>query len=187
MPVILFLLSIGLQLTAAVVSLMLVRTTGRKLAWVLISFALLLMAWRRIVSFISLFNSGKAMTFEFPEYIALIISILMLMGVLRIGAYFRSIRIAEVERKLAREKLRESEEKFKSVFDNAIDGILIADVETNEFILGNKMISRMLGYQETWCSGHTSRERLALCNRAVRKTGQEGDPDGKRYPGQKKR
>ncbi|OGW26294.1 MAG: hypothetical protein A2X59_12490 [Nitrospirae bacterium GWC2_42_7] len=148
MPVILFLLSIGLQLTAAVVSLMLVRTTGRKLAWVLISFALLLMAWRRIVSFISLFNSGKAMTFEFPEYIALIISILMLMGVLRIGAYFRSIRIAEVERKLAREKLRESEEKFKSVFDNAIDGILIADVETNEFILGNKMISRMLGYDE---------------------------------------
>jgi PAS domain S-box-containing protein len=37
-------------------------------------------------------------------------------------------------------------EKFRIIFDNAIDGILIADIETKKFIMGNPTISRMLGY-----------------------------------------
>lgn len=47
--------------------------------------------------------------------------------------------------KQAEEKLRESEQRFKAVFDNAADGILLADVKNRKFHIGNKTICRMLG------------------------------------------
>ncbi|GBD95484.1 non-motile and phage-resistance protein [bacterium BMS3Abin06] len=43
-------------------------------------------------------------------------------------------------------ELRESEEKFRAIFDNAMDGILVADVEKGKFFTGNNMICKMLGY-----------------------------------------
>lgn len=52
------------------------------------------------------------------------------------------------ERKQVEEKLRESEERFKSIFDNALDGILVADIETKKNLLSNRMICRMLGFDE---------------------------------------
>ncbi|MFH1642323.1 MAG: PAS domain-containing sensor histidine kinase [Nanoarchaeota archaeon] len=42
--------------------------------------------------------------------------------------------------------LKESEQRFKSVFDNAADGFLIADIKTKKFLLANPMIKSMLGY-----------------------------------------
>jgi PAS domain S-box-containing protein len=49
------------------------------------------------------------------------------------------------ERRQAAEKLKESEQRFKTVFDNAADGILLADVESKKFHIGNKAICQMLG------------------------------------------
>jgi PAS domain S-box-containing protein len=46
------------------------------------------------------------------------------------------------------EALRESEEKFKNIFDNASDGILLSDAVTTNFFAANKTICRMLGYSE---------------------------------------
>ncbi|MEW6585997.1 MAG: PAS domain S-box protein, partial [Nitrospirota bacterium] len=48
----------------------------------------------------------------------------------------------------AEEALRESEEKFKTIFDGSIDGILVADVENKKFLMGNKAICNMLGYSQ---------------------------------------
>ena len=50
------------------------------------------------------------------------------------------------EQKKVEEALRESEQKFRTIFDNAIDGILVADVENKKFYTGNKMMCQMLGY-----------------------------------------
>lgn len=50
------------------------------------------------------------------------------------------------EQKAAQEALRESENKFRSIFDKANDGILIANVSTKKFILANATICEMLGY-----------------------------------------
>jgi len=50
------------------------------------------------------------------------------------------------ERKLAEEKLRESEDKFRSIFEQAIDGIMIADPEQKMTIEANRSICEMLGY-----------------------------------------
>lgn len=50
------------------------------------------------------------------------------------------------ERKRAEEALRESEEKFRTIFNTATDGILIAEVETKRFLSCNFALCEMLGY-----------------------------------------
>jgi len=50
------------------------------------------------------------------------------------------------EHKQAEEALRESEQRFRAIFDSANDGILLADIENSKFYTGNKMICKMLGY-----------------------------------------
>jgi PAS domain S-box-containing protein len=49
------------------------------------------------------------------------------------------------ESKKAEEELRESEERFRAIFDNAADGILLADPESKRFHIGNKVMVQMLG------------------------------------------
>jgi PAS domain S-box-containing protein len=50
------------------------------------------------------------------------------------------------ERKRVENAWRESEEKFRTIFDKASDGILIADAITKKFLQGNATICSMLGY-----------------------------------------
>ena len=50
------------------------------------------------------------------------------------------------ELKRANEQLRESLEELKTIFDNMVDGILIADVQSKRFYTGNKAICQMLDY-----------------------------------------
>jgi PAS domain S-box-containing protein len=50
------------------------------------------------------------------------------------------------ERKHAGGALKESEEKFRAIFDNALEGILLAHPETKKFFTGNNAICSMLGY-----------------------------------------
>lgn len=51
------------------------------------------------------------------------------------------------ERMRVGEALKESEEKFKTIFEEALDGILITDIDSKKFISANKMICKMLGYE----------------------------------------
>jgi len=50
------------------------------------------------------------------------------------------------ERKMAQEALQESEERFRNIFTHAAEGILIADISTQEFLYANPAICTMLGY-----------------------------------------
>ena len=52
------------------------------------------------------------------------------------------------ECKQAEEALIESETWFKSIFDNATEGILLADLEKQTFFTGNQAICQMLGYEQ---------------------------------------
>jgi PAS domain S-box-containing protein len=52
------------------------------------------------------------------------------------------------ERRQIEKSLKESEERFRLIFDNATDGILLADPESKRFFLGNKAICQKLGYSE---------------------------------------
>ncbi|MFA6349552.1 MAG: PAS domain S-box protein [Candidatus Omnitrophota bacterium] len=50
------------------------------------------------------------------------------------------------ERKLTQDKIKESEAKFRAIFDNASDGIVLANVKKQRFVMGNKAFCEMLGY-----------------------------------------
>ena len=50
------------------------------------------------------------------------------------------------ERKKAEEALHESEQRFKSMFNSTIDGIILADIESKEFYTCNNTFCQMLGY-----------------------------------------
>ncbi|BCB27459.1 hypothetical protein SKTS_23450 [Sulfurimicrobium lacus] len=50
-------------------------------------------------------------------------------------------------RKLAAQALEESERKFRTILDSAVDGILVADGLTHKFVTANRAICNMLGYQ----------------------------------------
>ena len=60
-------------------------------------------------------------------------------------------RVAELEtgsgdRNLAEEALKESEERFRVIFDHLRDGLILADRDTKKFLLGNPAICNLLGY-----------------------------------------
>jgi len=50
------------------------------------------------------------------------------------------------EQKATLKKLEESERKFRTIFDQAHDGILVADTETSRFFMANAKACAMLGY-----------------------------------------
>jgi hypothetical protein len=52
------------------------------------------------------------------------------------------------ERRRAEDALRESEKKYKALFQGAAEGIIVADTETKEFKYVNPAICKMLGYTE---------------------------------------
>jgi len=62
------------------------------------------------------------------------------------------------ERKKAEEDIKESEERFRTLFDNATDGIIVVDPLTRNFIIGNKMICQMLGYAQEEIKGLNIRD-----------------------------
>ena len=52
------------------------------------------------------------------------------------------------ERNRAEEALRQSEVRYRTLFEANTDGLLIADIETRQFRYANQAICRMLGYSE---------------------------------------
>lgn len=52
------------------------------------------------------------------------------------------------ERKRLEEELKESEQRFRTIFDKNTDGMIVADIENKKFCFANPMICRMLGYGE---------------------------------------
>jgi PAS domain S-box-containing protein len=50
------------------------------------------------------------------------------------------------ERRKTEDALKESEQRFRTIFDCAFDGILLAEPEEKKFVTGNNAICKMLGY-----------------------------------------
>lgn len=94
--VVILAISIVLQFAAAFLALRLIRTTGRRVAWLLIAAAIFLMAIRRCDTLSQAISLGALnVTSMSAELIALAISVLMLVGVIRIEPLFRSLKQSE--------------------------------------------------------------------------------------------
>jgi len=74
----------------------------------------------------------------------------------RVGPVKRGGRIVAVtlvatdvtERKRAEEALKESEQRYRALFQGSAEGIVVADIETKKFKYANPAFCRMLGYTE---------------------------------------
>jgi PAS domain S-box-containing protein len=59
------------------------------------------------------------------------------------------ITISDVnDRRQAEERLADSEARFRTIFDRVTDGVLLADLENQRFVITNRAIREMLGYAE---------------------------------------
>jgi PAS domain S-box-containing protein/putative nucleotidyltransferase with HDIG domain len=67
---------------------------------------------------------------------------------LRILEFVSSQVAIAIHRKQAEEQLRDSEARYRALFQGSADGILIADLESMMFRYANPAICRMLGYSE---------------------------------------
>ncbi len=106
------LLAVLLQYLAAFLAFRLIRISGSRKSWVFISLAILLMALRHSVSYGLLLSGGRPPMDPGAEWVTLVSSFFMVLGVAMIGPIFRSM-----ER--SREKLKESERRYRNIFDLA--------------------------------------------------------------------
>ncbi|MBF0459279.1 MAG: PAS domain-containing protein [Nitrospirae bacterium] len=114
---IIYLVSIGLQLLVGLYALSLIRITGRKMAWILISSAMILMAGRRTVLFFYILSAGRQPGMDASELIALAVSCLMMVGVHLIRQYFLSFNENYNKCKQANDALLASEARYRSYTD----------------------------------------------------------------------
>ena len=52
------------------------------------------------------------------------------------------------ERKRAEKALRQSHDELQAIYDGMFDGLLMADIETKQFVTANAAMARMLGYTD---------------------------------------
>ncbi len=65
---------------------------------------------------------------------------------LRMLASVADVIALGIVHKQREEELKKSENRFRTIFDNANDGIIVADTETKKFYTGNQKICQVLGY-----------------------------------------
>ena len=61
---------------------------------------------------------------------------------------YRGIDRDITARRQAEDTLRQSEERFRTIFQGAAEGILVADIGNKKFVFANPAVCRMLGYTE---------------------------------------
>ena len=135
--------SIAFQFIAAFLALRLIKITGRRLSWILISSAIILMGIRRSISLLRLLAGDIQYPPDYvAEGVALLISILMLAGIARIHIYFREINKAEKERCQTENLLV----RFGRILDNSFNEIYVFNAETFKFTQVNVGACRNLKY-----------------------------------------
>jgi PAS domain S-box-containing protein len=132
-------LSVALQYVAAAMTLRLVRTSTARLGWLAIFVAIGLMAARRTITLYHTFD-GAVTPDGSAEIIALLTSILMLVGIATIGPLFNAVAVSE-------RALRAEKSRAQTYLD--VVGVMMVAIDRDGHItLANRKACEMLGYDE---------------------------------------
>jgi PAS domain S-box-containing protein len=131
-------LSLVLQLMAAALAMRLARRTERRVAWTLITAALVLMVFRRALPLYRVLAGDPSVALDpYQESIGLALSFFMVVGIATIAPLFTAVRRAEGA-------FRESEERFRLLSEAAFEAIALH--EKGVILDGNGAFARMFGY-----------------------------------------
>ena len=127
--------SLTIQMAAAVLALRLIKVTGMHKAWILVALASSGQAVRR---FLALYGLTAGDTYFLQEVIGLCISVLMLAGIALIAPLLKRIQHS-------REILRASEARYRAIFEQSKDGIIVTS-RSGEIEDLNQSALDLLGY-----------------------------------------
>ena len=92
-------ISIILQIFAAVIALRFMKLTKYRLSWILLSLSFVFMAVRKIIQFFEYFRGTPSYTWQMiDEWIGVLISFMIIVGVILIRELFYSLKRAEIDR-----------------------------------------------------------------------------------------
>jgi PAS domain S-box-containing protein len=81
-----------------------------------------------------------------------------LLSLLTVSVSLLIVNLDMSKRKRAENALRASEERYRTLFRKAAEGILVADTETKKLLYANPAVCRMLGYTEEELAGLSVRD-----------------------------
>jgi PAS domain S-box-containing protein len=90
------------------------------------------------------FEGSTTEKFSIPSWLKSVMYLIV--GLLLFLVMVSVVSRYQVKRKTA--QLKESEERYRTLFENSAEGILVADIESKKFLYANPAISRMLGYSK---------------------------------------
>lgn len=137
--VLILLLAVVAQTAATVMAMRLTAVAGRRLAWLLIAAALLLMTVRRAVPLIRLVLGNHATLDPLNEIVGLVLSVLMAAGVARMGPIF-------VERQQAKGALKERERQMSLLIDESPIAMVVSSEPDRQLLQVNRSFTELLGY-----------------------------------------
>ena len=145
--------SIFLQFLAAVLALRLIPASGGRKAWIAVSMAILLMAFRRCITLYQLASGSVDYPTDFAgqgvEWVTLAISVFMLAGIYWIAPLFFAIRRSA-------EALCESEEKYRTLFEKSRDAVYLTDHRGRLFDINQSCLD-LFGYSREEMMGMDAR------------------------------
>jgi signal transduction histidine kinase len=99
-------ISIALQIVAAVIALRFMKLTKYRLSWILLSLSFALMALNKIIQLVEFFRGTPSYTWQIiDEWVGVIISFMIITGVILMRELFYSLKRAEIDRARAEKRV----------------------------------------------------------------------------------
>jgi len=99
-------ISIVLQIFAAVIALRFMKLTKYRLSWILLSLSFVFMAVRKIIQLFEFFRGTPSFTWQMiDEWIGVLVSFMIIVGVVLIRELFYSLKRAEIDRLRAEKRV----------------------------------------------------------------------------------
>jgi signal transduction histidine kinase len=99
-------ISIILQIAAAIIALRFMKLTKYRLSWILLSLSFVFMAVNKIIQFFEYFRETPSYTWQvIDEWIGVLVSFMIIVGVVLIRELFNSLKRSEIDRTRAEKRV----------------------------------------------------------------------------------